>query len=207
MASIGYSGSISRHLLNRSFPIQNLQSIDPAVLADWRTQYIASNGTLNPATQQVPNPYQPRRAAAVRGPAGGADDPRVRTRCSRIRCSSARTRRSTGRARPPTITRCRCASAAAIANGLMFDAHYTWSKNIDSTDTGIEDNQGFNAGGTRATTPARPERQSAARPERRAASLRRDRSSTSCRSAKGKTLASPRPAEARSPAAGRWAAA
>ena len=32
MASIGYSASVSRNLLNRSFPIQNLQSIDPAIL-------------------------------------------------------------------------------------------------------------------------------------------------------------------------------
>ena len=28
-------------------------------LAQWRDQYIASNGTLNPATQLVPNPFQP----------------------------------------------------------------------------------------------------------------------------------------------------
>jgi hypothetical protein len=33
-----------------------------------------------------------------------------------------------------------------FANGLMIDVNYTWSKNIDKTDT-VEDNQGFNAGG------------------------------------------------------------
>ncbi len=33
-----------------------------------------------------------------------------------------------------------------LAAGIMFDANYTWSKNIDDTDT-VEDNQGFNAGG------------------------------------------------------------
>ena len=31
------------------------------------------------------------------------------------------------------------------ANGAMLDASYTWSKEIDNTDT-VEDNQGFNAG-------------------------------------------------------------
>ena len=36
MVSIGYSASVSRNLLNRSFPIQSLQSIDPATLAAWR---------------------------------------------------------------------------------------------------------------------------------------------------------------------------
>ena len=39
--------------------IQNLQSIPVETLAQWRDQYIASNGTLNPATQLVPNPFQP----------------------------------------------------------------------------------------------------------------------------------------------------
>jgi hypothetical protein len=34
-----------------------------------------------------------------------------------------------------------------LSNGLMFDTHYTWSKNIDNTDN-MADNQGFNAGGT-----------------------------------------------------------
>jgi hypothetical protein len=33
-----------------------------------------------------------------------------------------------------------------FANGLMMDANYTWSKEIDNTDN-MEDNQGFNAGG------------------------------------------------------------
>ena len=32
------------------------------------------------------------------------------------------------------------------SNGFMLDVNYTWSKNIDNTDT-VEDNQGFNIGG------------------------------------------------------------
>ena len=73
-ASAGYTASLSRNLLNRSFPIQNLQSIDPAVLAAGAT-YIASNGTVNPATQLVPNPIsRDRAAAAVRRRARRGDD-------------------------------------------------------------------------------------------------------------------------------------
>ena len=64
-ASIGYSASVSRNLHNRSFPIQNLQSLDPALLAGWRDQYIASNGTLNPANQLVQNPFQPATGPLV----------------------------------------------------------------------------------------------------------------------------------------------
>jgi hypothetical protein len=65
MASIGYTASVSRNLHNRSFPIQNLQSLDPALLSQWRDQFIASNGTLNPATQQVQNPFQPATGPLV----------------------------------------------------------------------------------------------------------------------------------------------
>jgi hypothetical protein len=35
-----------------------------------------------------------------------------------------------------------------FAQGMMADASYTWSRNMEDTDTGIEDGQGFNAGGT-----------------------------------------------------------
>ena len=97
MASIGYSASVSRNLHNRSFPIQNLQSIDPAMLAHWRNQYIASNGTLNPATQLVQNPCAAgdRPAGAVRRRPRRSARSRGRTRSSRILCSSARMRPST----------------------------------------------------------------------------------------------------------------
>src|SRR4051812_19004833 len=37
----------------------------------------------------------------------------------------------------------------AMTHGLQFDANYTWSKEIDNTDT-VEDNQGFNSGGNGA---------------------------------------------------------
>ena len=106
MASIGYSASVSRNLHNRSFPIQNLQSIDPAILSQWRDQFIASNGTLNPSTQLVQNPWQP-----VSGPlvpfAGVLASARFhgRTRSSRIRCSSVPMPPSTCRRRRRIITR------------------------------------------------------------------------------------------------------
>src|SRR5690606_12704608 len=58
-ASVGYSASASSNLIVRSYPLQNLQSIPADVLAEWRDIYIASNGTLNPATEQVANPFQP----------------------------------------------------------------------------------------------------------------------------------------------------
>jgi trimeric autotransporter adhesin len=145
--SAGYTASLSRHLLNRSFPIQNLQSIDPAILAGWRAQYIASNGTINPATQLVPNPYQP--ASGPLRPFAG------------VLGAATITRQTTLFPYPllvPGIVNSSDASAdyhamqlrvgRRFSHGMMLDATYTWSKNLEDTNTGIEDGQGFNAGGT-----------------------------------------------------------
>ena len=69
------------NLHNRSFPIQSLQNIDQATLDAWRATYIASNGTLNPATQQVPNPFQPATGPrlAFAGPLAAATIARQNT--------------------------------------------------------------------------------------------------------------------------------
>ena len=145
--SAGYTASLSRNLLNRSFPIQNLQSIDPAVLDQWRATYIASNGTVNPATQLVPNPYQPSSGPLL--PFAG------------VLGAATIARQTTFFPYPllvPGIVNSSDASAdyhamqlrvgRRFAQGLMLDATYTWSRNMEDTNTGIEDGQGFNAGGT-----------------------------------------------------------
>jgi trimeric autotransporter adhesin len=146
MASIGYSASVSRHLHNRSFPIQNAQSIDAALLADWRNQYIASNGTLNPATQLVQNPWQPATGPLI--PYAGVLGQRTIARQNTLfpypllvgSNAAVNLSRATAdyHALILRITR-------RFADGVMIDANYTWSKEIDNTDT-VEDNQGFNAG-------------------------------------------------------------
>ena len=148
LVSIGYSASVSRDLINRSFPIQNLQSVSADVLADWRNQYIASNGTLNPATQQVPNPYQnPSSPLPFAGPLAPQTIARQNTLFpyplligpnSAINSSGAT---SDYHSMQLHVSR-------RLINGLMFDASYTWSKGIDSSDNHGDDNQNFNAGGT-----------------------------------------------------------
>jgi trimeric autotransporter adhesin len=146
MASIGYSASFSKNLHNRSFPIQNTQSIDPAILSQWRDQFIASNGTLNPATQLVQNPLQPATGPLV--PFAGALGNRTIARQntlfpypllfgSGLNSSQAK---AEYHAMILRVNR-------RFADGFMLDATYTWSRNRDNSDT-VEDNQGFNAGGT-----------------------------------------------------------
>jgi hypothetical protein len=146
MASIGYSASVSRHLHNRSFPIQNLQSIDAATLADWRNQYIASNGTLNPATQLVQNPWQPATGPLV--PYAGILGQRTIARQNTLFPYPL----LVGSNAAVNLSRATADYHALIVrinrrfgDGVMLDANYTWSKEIDNTDT-VEDNQGFNAG-------------------------------------------------------------
>jgi trimeric autotransporter adhesin len=146
MASIGYSASVSRNLHNRSFPIQNLQSIDPALLSQWRDQFIASNGTLNPATQLVQNPWQPATGPLVpyAGILGQRTIPRQNTLFPYplLVGSNAAVNLSQATADYHAMI---LRINRRYANGTMLDATYTWSKEIDNTDT-VEDNQGFNAG-------------------------------------------------------------
>ena len=146
MVSVGYSASVSRHLLNRSFPIQNTQSIDPALLASWREQFIASNGTLNPATQLIQNPFQPASGPLVpfAGVLGQRTIARQNTLFPYPLLVGSNAAVNLGRATADyhaMILRVN----RRFADGLMLDASYTWSKEIDNTDT-VEDNQGFNAG-------------------------------------------------------------
>ena len=146
-ASAGYTASLSRHLLNRSFPIQNLQSIDPAVLASWRDQYIASNGTINPATQLVPNPFQPATGPLLpfAGVLGAATITRQTTLFPYPLLVPGIVNSSDAQADYHALL---LRVSRRLSRGLMLDATYTWSKNLEDTNTGIEDGQGFNAGGT-----------------------------------------------------------
>jgi hypothetical protein len=145
-ASIGYTASVSRNLLNRSFPIQNLQSIPQATLAQWRAEYIASNGTLNPATQLVPNPFQPSSGPLLpfAGALGAATIARQNTLFPypHLIGSNAAVNSTDATADYHAMV---LRMARRFAGGLMLDMTYTWSKEIDNTDT-VEDNQGFNAG-------------------------------------------------------------
>ena len=54
--------------------------------------------------------------------------------------------RSTARARVSDYHSLILRASRRLSAGLMFDASYTFSREIDDTDT-VEDNQGFNAGG------------------------------------------------------------
>jgi hypothetical protein len=148
-ASAGYSASRSVHLPNRNYPFQSLQNLPASTLSAWRSQYIASNGTLNPANVQVKNPFQPASGALLPfvGTLGGATVPQYTTLLPYplLFGNSARVNDSRGYAAYHSL---QLRVSHAFAAGFQLDANYTWSKELDYTTTAIEDGQGFNSGGT-----------------------------------------------------------
>jgi hypothetical protein len=147
LVSAGYAASVSRNLMNRSFPIQNRQSIPAATLASWRQQYIDSNGALNPATQQVQNPWQPATGDLIpfSGPLGARTIARENTLFPYPFLIGSAAAINLSRATADYHSM-QLRVSRAFSKGLLLDAHYTWSKNIDNTDN-MADNQGFNPAG------------------------------------------------------------
>ncbi|MFB3777754.1 MAG: TonB-dependent receptor domain-containing protein [Bryobacteraceae bacterium] len=143
--SVGYSASHSDHLMNRSFPINSLQQLSQSTLDSWRAQYIASDGVTNPANVLVTNPFQPAGGPLLKftGALGAATLAQANTLYpypllgGGITISKATADYNSLQLR----------LSHAFSSGFHMDVNYTWSKSIDNTDT-MEDNQGFNAGGT-----------------------------------------------------------
>lgn len=145
-ASMGYTGSDSKNLLNRNYPLQNLQFVPASTLADWRDQYIASNGATNPANVQVRNPWQPTDGAlrAFMGTLGGATIPQSITMMPYPLLWGNNVNDVQGFASYHSF---QARVNHTFGGGLFLEANYTWSKSLDFTTTGIEDGQGFNSGG------------------------------------------------------------
>ncbi len=149
-ASVGYSASHSNYLPNRNYPFQNLQNLPASTLSGWRDQYIASNGTLNPANVQVANPWQPASPApllAFAGTLSGRTVPQYVTLLPYplLFGNSSRINDSHGFASFHSL---QGRISHAFSSGFHLEANYTWSKSLDYTTTAIEDGQGFNSGGT-----------------------------------------------------------
>jgi hypothetical protein len=144
--SVGYSGSHGNNLMNRSRPVASLQQLPTSTLDTWRTQYIASNGVTNPANVQVANPWQPATGSLLpfTGSLGSRTIPQWWTLSPYPLMTAAGTSSSIATSDYHSL---QLRVNHAFANGFLLDAHYTWSKELDNTDT-MEDNQGFNSGGT-----------------------------------------------------------
>lgn len=145
--SAGYSASASRNLSNRNEVFQSQQNVPASVLADWKQQYIASNGTLNPMTQLVTNPLQPANGPLrpFTGAIGQQTIQRYVQYLPYPYLFGGRVNNSRGYADYHAM---QLRVSHAFVNGFQMDLNYTWSKELDYTSTATEDGQGFNAGGS-----------------------------------------------------------
>jgi hypothetical protein len=149
LVAAGYSGSFSNNLANRNYPFQNMQSIPSSTLSTWLNQYIASNGSTNPANIQVPNPWQPATGPLLpfTGTLASRTVPQFVTMLPYplLYGSGAGVNESNGFASYNSL---QLRVRHAFSSGLTLQADYTWSKELDYTSTAIEDGQGVNAGGS-----------------------------------------------------------
>jgi len=147
--SAGYSGAYSSNLLNRNYPFQNLQDVPQTTLSSWLSQYIASNGTINPSTVQIQNPWQPSSGPLLpfTGTLSGRTIPQFVALLPYplLYGSGAGVNESNGFA---SFNSLQVRLRHAFSSGLTLQLEYTWSKELDYTSTGIEDGQGVNSGGT-----------------------------------------------------------
>jgi hypothetical protein len=147
--SVGYSGAASRNLSNRNQVFESLQNVPDSVLATWKQQYIASNGTINPAMLLVPNPLQPATGPLknFNGAIGAATVTQFVNYLpyQYLYGTGARINDSRGFA---DFNSLQVRMSHAFAHGFLVDFNYTWSKELDYTSTATEDGQGFNSGGT-----------------------------------------------------------
>ncbi len=142
VVSAGYVGSKGSRLQVTFIPINSAQLVDQALLSDWRNTYIQSNGATNPSTQQIQNPFQPATGPLI---AFGAGNIRNRT-IQRIEAAfpyphhgnSIHNTKGTSdyHALQLQVTR-------QFANGLQFNAHYTWSKLIEASNYNAQSNNGY----------------------------------------------------------------
>ena len=146
--SVGYSASHSTNLMNRAYNINSLQIIDPSVLASWRTQYIASNGTTNPQTLQVTNPYQPASGNLL-GFTGELGGRTLTQQYLYYKYPLLGPLQMTFSKAWADYNALMVHFMHNFSHGLLVDLNYAWSKEIDNTDN-MEDNQGYNSGGTAA---------------------------------------------------------
>ncbi|HEY6402440.1 MAG TPA: TonB-dependent receptor, partial [Blastocatellia bacterium] len=147
IVSAGYIGSHGSRLQVTFVPINSAQLVDQQLLDSWRNTYIASNGTTNPSTQQIQNPWQPATGPLL--PYGGGGNIRNRN-ISRLEASfpfplqGDNIHLSSGvsdyNALQLQVTR-------QFASGLQMSAHYTWSKQMATNRYNAQTNQGYADGG------------------------------------------------------------
>ncbi len=160
VASAGYIGSHGSRLQIVFVPLNSPQLVDPQLLESWRASYIASNGTTNPANQQICNPFQTLQTC-ISNPNGtfnSATGPLIPFGSGVIRNRSI-SRLDAALPYPHQGDNIHLSSGTSdyhamqlqvtrqYASGLQFNVHYTWSKLLATNRYNAQTNQGYADGG------------------------------------------------------------
>ena len=146
LVSAGYSASKGAHLPFARVPLNSTQFLPDSLLQSWRSAWIAANGRNNPATEQIPNPFQPAGGPLIpfNGSQGGLTMTRQDTLVPYPLFGGMQTQRSIGFSNYNAF---QIQVNRRFANGLQFNAHYTWSKSLDLAQTEAQSNGFADTGG------------------------------------------------------------
>lgn len=152
LAAIGWSDAIANHLTTRNLQFENLQSIDPAILGNWKSQWIANNGASDPSTASVPNPYQP-----VSGPllpfTNALANRTIQQKIPLMPFPLLYGGGLNGDLGFSSYNSLQARLVHHFSSGLDLSFNYTWSKELDFVTTGIEDGQNVDVGGGPGNNP------------------------------------------------------
>jgi hypothetical protein len=147
--ALGWSGAYGRRLALSRLAINSDQFLQDSTLANWRTDYIARNGTGHLGSDQIANPFQPATGARIPflGNLGNASMPRNQTLWPYPHFGGMAMSQIGGfsdyNALQFQVTR-------NLTKGLLFNAHYTWSRALEVANAEAQNNFGAEGFGSQA---------------------------------------------------------
>lgn len=132
LVSAGWTRSKGDHLAFARLPVNHIQQLPESLLAGWREQYIARNGTGHPGTDLVNNPLQPdpNNLIPLQREWGNARVPLLSTLLPYPLFNGVQLQSSRGFSDYHAL---QLRLNRNFSRGLQLNAHYTWSKSLDAT--------------------------------------------------------------------------
>jgi hypothetical protein len=143
--SAGYSASKGSHLIVSGMAYTNSTLLPRALLASWQQGYIQSNGTNDPGTQQVRNPYQPASGPLIpfTGDYGLATVSQLEAALPLGLFSGVGGNQSVGWSNYNALI---LTAQHRFGKGLILNASFTWSKAEDFTNSGTSNSDFYDSG-------------------------------------------------------------
>ncbi len=145
LLAAGYSASKGSHLLFARVPVNDIQLLPQPLLDSWRQGYIERNGRSDPGAEQIPNPFQPAASLLIpfNGNLGRATLSRAEALFPSPHFAGLELQRTMGWSSYHSLV---LQANRRFSNGLLLNAHYTWSKALDFTQTEANSNDYFDTG-------------------------------------------------------------